>query len=345
LPIMIKDETDKIISIAKVTLNDSVYPMKTIILKIKADEFNTTMLLDNVFEQFNKNNYAKQHIRNSGNLIMDSLMKAPIIEYLELCNLSSLDLVYKKFYNEVTTVKEDIYNNINNNSSELSQIMGELLNEKIAKPLFNSYNSLIFEGITSSDINASVKNILNLISSSKETEKYLGIFFENAYDNKFSELQIEQIADIKILNKDIEKIIKSVFGNEVFNENNISLTEDIIQNAINNKLDFITADTKDYLTDKTIEAGLYSISDYIVPILKEINLKNITNKQIELLNPKEIDILFNSFAGDFFNKLRIYGVWGFVFGINVGLSIILWALDWRYSKDPSKKDLNTLEDL
>ena len=139
--------------------------------------------------------------------------------------------------------------------------------------------------------------------------------------------------------------MKYIFGNEAFNENGINLIEDIIQNAIDNKLDFITADTKDYLTGKTIEAGLYSINDYIVPILKEINLKNITNKQIELLNPKEIDILFNSFAGDFFNKLRIYGVWGFVFGINVGLSIILWALDLRYSKDTSKKDLNTLEDL
>ena len=345
LPIMIKDETDKIINIAKVTLNDSIYPMKTSTLKVKADEFNITILLDNVFEQFNMNNYAKQHIRNSSNLILDYLMKTPITEYLELCNLNSLDLVYKKFYNEVTIVKEDIYNNINNNSSELSSVVGELLNERIAKPLLNSYNSQIFEGITSRDIKDSVQNILNLISSSEETEKYLGIFLENAYDNKFSELKIEQIVDTKILNKDIEKVIKYIFGNEAFNENGINLIEDIIQNAIDNKLDFITADTKDYLTGKTIEAGLYSISDYIVPILKEINLKNITNKQIELLNPKEIDILFNSFAGDFFNKLRIYGVWGFVFGVNVGLSIILWALDLRYSKDSSKKDLNTLEDL
>lgn len=101
-------------------------------------------------------------------------------------------------------------------------------------------------------------------------------------------------------------------------------------------LDFILDDTKDYLVNKIIETGLDSISYYIVPILQEINLKNITNKQIELLNPKEIDVLFNSFAGDFFNKLRIYGVFGFVFGINVGLSIILWALDLRYNKISSK---------
>jgi len=345
LPVMIKEETDKIISIAKVTLNDSIYPMKTSTLKIKADEINTTMLLDNVFNQFSNNDLARQHVRNAGNLILDSLMRTPLTEFLELCNLNSLDLVYKKFYNEVTIVKEDIHNNININSSELAQIVGAVLNERIAKPLFNSYNSQIFEGITSRDIQDSVKNSLNLISSSEETEKYLGIFLEKFYDNTCSELQIEQIVDTSILTKDVEQIIKSIFENESFNENNIRLIEEIIQNAIDNKLDFITDDTKDYLTDKTIQTGLYSISDYIVPILKEINLKNITNKQIELLNPKEIDILFNSFAGDFFNKLRIYGVWGFVFGINVGLSIILWALDLRYSKVSSKKDLNTLEDL
>ena len=345
LPIMIKDETDKIVNVAKVTLNESIYPMKTSTLKIKADEINTVMLLDNIFEQFSNNIDAKKHISNASNLILDSLISTPLIEYLELCNLHNLDLVYKKFYNEVTIVKEDIYNNININSSELSKIAGEFLNDKIVTTLFNSSNSQIFEGISSSDIQYSVRNILNLISSSKETEKYLTTFLEKFYDNTFSELQIEQIIDGDILSKDIEKIIKSIFDNEVFNENNIKLIEKIIQNAIDNNLDFITEDTKDYLANKTIETGLYSISDYIVPILQEIDLKNITNKQIELLNPKEIDILFNSFAGDFFNKLRIYGVFGFVFGINVGLSIILWALDLRYSKISSKKDLNTLEDL
>ncbi len=345
LPVMIKDETDKIISIAKVTLNDSIYPMKTNTLKIKADEINIAMLLDNLFEQFNNNDSAKQHIRNFGNLILDSLIRTPIIEYLELCNLNSLDLVYKKFYNEVTIVKEDIYNNININSGKLSQIVGEFLNERIAKPLFNSYNSQIFEGITLRSIQDSVKTILNLISSSEETEKYLNIFLEKFYDNTFSKLQVKQIINADVLSKDIEKIIKSIFDNEEFNENSIMSIERIIANAVDNNLDFITEDTKYYLAEKTIQTGLYSISDYIVPILQEINLKNITNKQIELLNPEEIDILFKSFAGDFFKKLEKYGVFGFVFGINAGLSIILWALDLRYSKISSKKDLTILEDL
>ena len=135
LPVMIKDETDKIVSIAKVTLNDSIYPMKTSTLKIKADEINTAMLFDNIFEQFSNNDYAKTTYSNASNLILDSLISTPIIEYLELCNLNSLDLVYKKFYNEVTIVKEDIYNNININSSELSKIVGEFLNDENSKTI------------------------------------------------------------------------------------------------------------------------------------------------------------------------------------------------------------------
>ena len=345
LPIMIKDETDKLVSVAEVTLNDSIYPMKTSNLKIKAEEINTVMLLDNIFEQFSNSIDSKKHILTVSSLILDSLISTPLIEYLELFNLNSLDLVYKKFYNEVTIVKEDIYNSININGNELSIIAGEFLNDKILVSVFNSNNAQVFEGISSNDIQYSIRRILNLISSSKETERHLNTFLERFYDNTFSELQIKQIIDIDILSKDMEKIIKLVFDNKEFNEKNIKLIEKIIQNTIDNNLDFITDGTKDYLANKTIQTGLYSISDYIVPILQEIDLKNITNKQIEILNPKEIDILFNSFAGDFFKKLEIYGVFGFVFGINAGLSIILWALDLRYSKVSSKKDLTTLEDL
>ena len=40
------------------------------------------------------------------------------------------------------------------------------------------------------------------------------------------------------------------------------------------------------------------------------------------MHPREIHELFKSFAGDFFVKLYIYGGFGFIFGVNVYLSII-----------------------
>ena len=345
LPAMLNDETEKVVSVARVTLNESIYPVKVSNLKIKAEEIDVAMLIDNIFEKLSKSMDSKRYICNASNLILDSLMGAPLIEYLELCNLSSLDLVHKKFYNEVNSVKEDIYNNINVNRDALSKTIGEFLDERVISKLLDSYNSVMFKGITCAEIEASVSNILNIISKSEETEKYLSLFLGSFYDNTLSELKVEQISDENILNQDIDRIIKYTLANVEFNERNRKLIAKVLENAINSNFDFISKDTKDYLTNKTIHTGLNSISDYIVPILQEINLKNISNKQIDLLNPKEIDILFNSFAGDFFDKLRIYGMFGFIFGINAGLSFVLWIVDWRYSKIASKKDFDTLHDL
>lgn len=345
LPVMIKAESDKLVEVAKNTLNNSIYPMKTSTLKIKADQINTAMLFDNAFDQFSSNIIVKEHISNTGDLILTSLFEVPIVEYLELCNLNNLELVHKKFYNEINIVKEDIYTNIKFNNSKLSETVSGFINEKITKVFFDSYNSKIFEDITSADIEYVLNNISSLVNSSEAVKINLNVFLENIYENKLSNMEFKEILDENILVNDLEKIIKVLFEKELFNENNIKLIEEIIQNSVDRNFDFLEQDTKDYLTDKTIQAGLYSISDYIIPILKEINLKNITNKQIELLNPKEIDILFKSFAGDFFKKLEIYGVWGFVFGINAGLSLILWALDYKYSKSLLKKELTMSEEV
>lgn len=345
LPIMLKDETNNLISVAKAALDESIYTMKASTLNVKADEINIAMLIDNTFEQLSKSINSKTHIYNGSNLILDLVISTPLIEYLELCNLRSLNLVYKKFNNEINIMKEYIYNNIDINKNALSKTIGEFLDEKIIKTLFNSCSSEIFETITHEEIEEIIKKILNIIGSSEETKKYLYAFLESFYDNALSELKIDQIINENLLSKDIESITKHIFNNSEFNEKNIILIESVVQSAIDTNFDFISDNTKNYLLSKTIKMGLNSSSNYIVPVLQEIDLKNISNKQIELLNPKEIDILFNSFAGDFFNKLRIYGVFGFVFGINVGLSFILWAIDWKYSKDYSQKDSKPLKEL
>jgi uncharacterized membrane protein YheB (UPF0754 family) len=345
LPVMIKAESDKLVQVAQNTLNNSIYEMKTSTLKIKVDEINTAMLFDNAFDKFSSNVLVRENISKAGDFVLTSLFAVPIVEYLELCNLNNLELVHKKFYNEINIIKEDIYSNIKTNNGKLSETLSGFVNEKITKVFFDSYNSKIFEGITSADIEYALNNIFNIVSSSEVVKNNLSIFLEKVYDNKLSNMEFKEILDENILINDFEKIIKVLFENESFNEKNILLIEEIIQNSVDRNFDFLEQDTKDYLTDKTIQAGLYAISDYIIPILQEVNLKNITNKQIELLNPKEIDILFKSFAGDFFKKLEIYGVWGFVFGINAGLSLVLWALDYRYSKISAKKELRASEEI
>jgi DNA-binding CsgD family transcriptional regulator len=50
LPAMLKDEKERIISSAEITLNECIYPIKVDDLKIDSGEINTTMLIDNLFD-------------------------------------------------------------------------------------------------------------------------------------------------------------------------------------------------------------------------------------------------------------------------------------------------------
>ena len=88
-------------------------------------------------------------------------------------------------------------------------------------------------------------------------------------------------------------------------------------------MDFINNSAKMDLTEYFSEAMMSGAIEHTTNILKGIKLKEVTEKQISAMYPKEIHMLFDSFAGDFFKKLYLYGSFGAVFGINVYLSIIL----------------------
>ncbi len=344
-PLMLKEETDRLINTTKITLNESIYPIRVSELKIKAEEFNIRILIDNLFEQFDKNVDFERYIYNASDLILDSLAVVPLSEYLELFGLSTFDSIYKRFFDEVNIIKEDIYSSININKNKLSITIENFLSENLVKNLFDEYSSVIFKGINSIEIENCINNVFNIIICSKETKNSISMFIENFYSDILSGLKVKQIVDASTLSNDLDRIIKYTFANAEFNQKVMVAVERLVQSAIDSNFYFIADSSKDYFIDKTIQTGLNSVSDCIVPIIREINLKNISNKQIELLNPKEIDIMFNSFAGDFFNKLRFYGVFGFVFGINAGLSFILWIIDWKYSKNYIPKNSKDLKEL
>lgn len=331
LPIMFKYETDSMVEAAKAAFKYGIYPVKMSSLKIKADDFNIAIIIDNISDKLNRNIESKEYISRGVTLILESISSTPIIDYLKLCNLNSLELIYNKFNNEFRIIEEDIYNNIKNNSTVLSKELSGLLKEEIIVPLLNCDNSIIFNEIKAIEIEKSVSNILNLVTLSKETKKYLNRLLENIHKNTISKLSIEEFVDMDLLNKDINNVIKNIFGNNEIKERNVLIINQIVNNAVDDGFDFISDETKDYLLNKTIEIGLYSTNEHIIPVVQEVDLRDITLRQMDLLNPKEIDVLFNSFAGDLFYKLKLYGVFGFVFGINVWLSIILLALDIKHS--------------
>ena len=191
------------------------------------------------------------------------------------------------------------------------------------------------------DISYTVDNLFNIISNSKIVHSYVSHFSYNLYEHSLKNIKLEEILDKERLVKDINNSLSIIFENKDFNERNKSIVENIIEIVINNNLEFISDESKSYFTQQITSAGLNTVERNIIPMLQSINLQKITLEEVEKMHPKEIHLLFKSFAGDFFIKLYIYGFFGFVFGVNVYLSIILSLLDIIYTKKTEEKAKNS----
>lgn len=172
---MLREENDKLINTTKAVLNENIYPIRVSELNIKGEEFNTQIIIDDLFEQFGENVNLKSYIYRASDLILDSLAVASISEYLELFELSTLDSIYKKFFDEANIIKEDICRSININRDKLSITIEKFFNENMVKNLFNiEFNSVLLKGIDSYEIENCINNILSIIVESEESKnRYL----------------------------------------------------------------------------------------------------------------------------------------------------------------------------
>ena len=98
--------------------------------------------------------------------------------------------------------------------------------------------------------------------------------------------------------------IETAFNNKSFNDTNREIINVIYEEIINDGVNFIKEDTKDDVICRVIEAVLNVTFNNTSELLKAVNLKQVTMEQIAIMEPKEIHIMFNGFAGDFFiNKI------------------------------------------
>ena len=49
---------------------------------------------------------------------------------------------------------------------------------------------------------------------------------------------------------------------------------------------------------------------YFPEVIKALNVKEVTITEINKMNPRKIEELFASFAGDYFTRLKLYGWMG-----------------------------------
>ena len=116
-----------------------------------------------------------------------------------------------------------------------------------------------------------------------------------------------------ILKEDIKTFIQKSIQND---KDNLKLiTEGGLKELFLNLNSIVSFETKKEVLSKIIEAFVLSLENNLNLVISAIDLEKIIETEINNMSPQEIEELFNSFAEGYFNKLKLYGIGGGVFGL------------------------------
>lgn len=310
----INDRVFEIAGVLNAGLNNVIYPKEIRVLQLKASEINTDKVIDNIFDMLYSTDSLKEDIDNIINVSLNKITNIKLKTVLYNVNLDSLDKVYNKFNKDIIIVLNELSKNFNKNINEASLYLNSIAKEYYIIPIKN----LSLDNIKYEDIKYSTDFILNKVLNSNSFNIHVEKISNKLYDN----IESHKISYF-IGNESIKNMIDFIFENEHFNLINIEILDKNIQNISNNINEIVDDKTKDYLTFIVCDGLLSSVINNMQNLIYSVHLKEITKTQIDKMDPREIHELFKSFAGEFFNKLYLYGSFGFVFGINIYLSILL----------------------
>lgn len=334
---LIIEDKDKLSAILYSYLEREIYPSKVENLGIKYTEINISLLLDRLIFELKQNEDFKVNIQNTSDLIINSICEIKAENISEIVGVTNIQQAYDKYKEIINVVSNNIVNNLNNNKELANEFICGLIETKVMKYFYSINLVEISWELNKDDVTYIVDNLLEIIDSSEVLNYYVLKICRSAYISSIRDTKLNSMLDKDILDTDIYNILSLVFENQDFNDKNRVVVDSIIDTFLYDKLSFISEEFKLYMSNNIIEAGFNTIEKNIIPILRSLDIQNLTLEEVDKMHPKEIHELFKSFAGDFFIKLYIYGGFGLIFGLNVYLSIVLFIIDLIYTKKINSK--------
>lgn len=334
LPEFISERFFEITDILKESLDNNIYKLKIKDICPNMNTVNINILITSVFEILNKDEVI---INNCANITNDLINSS--IDLIDENNISS---ILHRFNDEINLILLELSDNILLNQTDIGDIFYNLLIDYILKSVYDMKIKNIFEDYNNEDLSITINKFFNKTNINNFIKEESILVLSRYINNK-------SISDIIYVSKNEEYINKKF--NELFNSEEIKMIfEQILcklsDSILENIVDEIDYETKIQIIDKLLDASLNSAINNAKEIIDSLDLKEITKNQIEIMNPKELHMLFLSFAGSLFKKIYLYGIYGAIFGINLWIPVIFGLKEGissiKSSNDVIEDSKNTL---
>ena len=269
---------------------------------------------ENIIEKVVRNREFQNIFEGSCRGIIEFAFEKNIKSYLNMIDIRSFNDIVLMFREDLLKVFDNGRELFKENYEEsfvqpLCDIVADLVQENILESKMKD----IFNNLNDGDID-SISN--RIYSSLIETEA-----FNNSYirlvDESLSSLEnkkISTIVNFDILERDIQEAIKNILGDSkvlyriyskdgLIIENIKNILKNIDQETLNNGLEIVL--------NPFIKVGVENVGD----IFDSLKISRLTYTEIANMENSKLHEMFDSFAGKYFKKLKMYGVWGGIFAV------------------------------
>ncbi len=285
-------------------------------IKIDLTEQGIVDIVSNVLD--NKTLNKQLRILSGG--VIESLADFPLETLLRAAGIKRTEDVFAILASELNLVRKTLNDSLVNKEVTLKMAISTAATKIFADIASGIAVSPMFEGVDKEDINRSVDRALTKIKESEGLRTAVEEFTE-AIMTYANAKELKAILDSAVLQSDFKQVITLLIQDkEATNKLKAALERTLTTFSLNIN-GMLEIETKEFIASIVVEGILNALEEQIADLVKTLDLKDITEREINNMNPQEIEDLFNSFAKHYFRKLELYGFWGGLLGILMELLI------------------------
>lgn len=258
-------------------------------------------------------------------------------ECFSILSINKIEDLINIFEDEINFTADELSNSIAEKreilANEYSKLVFSVLRDLVLSNKVNAFTN----GLDETYVDNLADKLCNLIHNSNSIKDSTSKFID-LLDKELKERRLVDFLDLNELNNCITGIIEKILENVDFNRDAKDVVESIIKDIVENNLNIIDNSTKEAVIKIILTSILDSASRNFSSIIGTIDFRGITENQIKAMNPREIEELFNSFAKKYFNKLKLYGLGGAIFGLHWIVGVVTFIL---YAGNSIKNEIKT----
>jgi len=230
--------------------------------------------------------------------------------------------IIKKYNDIFTLINNGAYQTLNNRKDKIVFDISLLINKFITKEILSNKVRNLTLGITEDEINRFVEKLLVTLNHNDFLKQNMAQLIEIMFSH-LVKIPLNELIDDLFLKQDMKKLIKKLTIDHHF--------ENVVNESILNLFTLTVSDftvlvdhefKKQILMD-IINSTYDVVKENLLELLKAVDLKEVTVREISAMEPKQIKELFDSFGSKYFRKLEMYGIFGGIFAVE-GISLIIF---------------------